>query len=230
MTDAEKAIVKLRRPPGVHNWVRNIRRRTDDFAQSLYNTAVNGPRHSLKQVTDVIRNVVTDGLSDDQAYASIDRISNARTRAYGFQILRALLPHIRANAWKGVQVFKNLVEWYPVAANVSVPVRPTFVVNDGTRIIPYFVICWVEVRLSDYQKRILTTLIRESIMSLEEFEESEAVIVCVPRHSFSKTERYVLQWNLSDFPDLTSDEKTELFDRYGRALNLAEAMIVENLG
>jgi hypothetical protein len=79
--DPQKAIQKLRRPPAVQNWVKNLRQRTDDTAHSLYNTAVNGPRHSLKQVTDIIRQVVVDGIDDETAYKCVQAITNARTRA-----------------------------------------------------------------------------------------------------------------------------------------------------
>lgn len=230
MIDPQKAIRKLRRPPSAHNWVRSIRRRTDDTALSLYNFAINGPRHSLKPVTDIIRQVVVDGISDEQALKCASFITNDRVRKYGYQILKAILPHIRQREWKGIQIFKDMDERYPVAANVDIPVRPTFVIRDDGKAVPYFVICWTEVGLSDYQKQILTTLIQEAILSQEDFEGSDAVIVCVPRHSFSKTERYVLEWKLSDHAPLDADQKRELFERYGNALKQAERMILENLG
>lgn len=230
MIDPHKAIQKLRRPPAVQNWVKNLRKRTDDTAQSLYNTVVNGPRHSLKQVTDIIRQVVVDRIDDNTAHKCAALIKNARTRAYARYILRAFLPYARERAWQGVQIFKDLAEYYAVAANVDVPVRPTFVINSNGKIIPYFVICWAEIGLSHYQRRILTTVIEDAILSLEEFEGSEAVIVCVPRHAFSKTERHVVEWKLSDYPPLSADEKAELFERYGNALAEAERMILENLG
>lgn len=151
-------------------------------------------------------------------------------RIYARHILTALLPHIREKKWSGIQVFKDLVEYYPVAAHVDVPVRPTFVINDNGVVVPYFVVCWAEIGLSDYQKRILSMLITEAILTLEEFQGSDAVIVCVPRHRFSKTERYVVEWKLSDHPQLSSTEKAELFERYGNALAEAEKMIMENLG
>ena len=230
MIDAQKAIRKLRRPPGAHNWVKSIRLRADDTALSLYNFVVNGPRHSLKSVTDIIRQVVVDGISDDQAVKCASFISNDRVRKYAYEILHALLPHIRAKNWKGIQIFKDMFENYPVAANVNVPVKPTFVLREGGKAVPYFVICWAEIGLLDYQKRILTTLIEEAILSQEDFEGSDAMIVCVPRYSFSKSERHVVQWKLSDHPALGEDEKRALFERYGRALEQAEKMILENLG
>jgi hypothetical protein len=181
-------------------------------------------------VTDIVRLVVVDGIDDETAYKCLGAITNARTKAYGRQILRAFLPYARKSGWKGVQIFKDLMEKYPVAANVDVPVRPTFVINQDGKIIPYFVICWAEIGLTHYQRRILTTVIRDAILTLEEFLGSEAVIVCVPRHSFSKTERHVVEWNLDDYPPLSTDEKAELFERYGNALAEAERMILENLG
>ena len=230
MIDSQKAISKLRRPPGVHNWVKSIRSRTDDTALSLYNFVVNGPRHSLRPVTDIIRQVVVDVISDEQAIKCASFITNDRVRKYAHEILSALLPHIREKEWKGIQIFKDMFENYPVAANVNVPVKPTFVIREDGKAVPYFVICWAEIGLSDYQKRILTTLIDEAILSQEDFEGSDAVIVCVPRHSFSKSERYVVQWKLSDHPALGNIEKRELFKRYGRALEQAEKMIIDNLG
>lgn len=230
MIDPQKAIRKLRRPPSVHNWVKSIRHRTDDTALSLYNFVVNGPRHSLKAVTNIIGQVVVDGISDEQAMKCALFITNDRVKKYAFEILPALLPYIRAREWRGIQIFKDMFENYPVAANVNVPVKPTFVVRENGMAVPYFVICWVEIGLSDYQKRILTTLISEAILSQEDFEGSDAIIVCVPRHSFSKSERYVVQWKLSDHPSLGRDEKRELFERYGKALAQAEKMILENLG
>ena len=230
MINAQKVIQKLRRPPAVHNWVRNIKRRTDDTALSLFNTAINGPRHSLRQITDIIRNVVIDQLPDEQAFKCLTPIKDPLVRAYGKQILTAALPYLREKGFKGVEVFRDMVEYYRVTQDVNVPVRPTFVVNDSGKVIPYFVICWAAIALTEYQKRILTTMIAEAILSLEEFEGSDAVILCIPRHRFSKTERYVHEWKVSDYEPLTEDEKTDLFDRYAKALNIAEGMIIETLG
>lgn len=230
MITPEKALKKLRKPPAVHNWVRNIHRRRDDTARSLFEMAINGPRHSLRSVNDIIRSVVVDGIEDEQAFKCAARIANSRVRGYAQEILTAILPYIRHQKLTGVEVFKDIVEYFRAAANVNVPIRPTFVINDGERVIPYFVICWARIGLTDYQKRLLSTLITESILSLEEFEGSDAVILCVPRHDFSKTERYVIEWRTSMHRLLTGNEKVELFERYNGALLDAEEMIINNLG
>jgi hypothetical protein len=123
-----------------------------------------------------------------------------------------------------------MMEFYPVSAGVRVPVRPSFVLNENGRLVPYFLICWAKMDLTIYQRRILSTLISEAILTLEEFQRSDAVIVCTPVARFSKKERQVYQWSVSDFPVLEDDEKQSLFDRYAGAMADAERMLIESLG
>ena len=230
MMEPIKSIKKLRKPPAVQNWVRHMQRRTDDTALALFNFVKNAPRHSLSKIYSIIKQVVVDGISDEQAYKCLAKIENPRVQEYGDQILKPLLPYIRARGWQGIEIFKDMAEFYPVGANVNVPVRPTFVINDDGQLVPYFVIGWTEIGLSLYQKRIFSTIVTETILSLEEFIGSDAVIVCVPRYKFSKTEREDVSWKASSYELLSIDEKADLFDRYGNALNQAEQMILNELG
>jgi len=123
-----------------------------------------------------------------------------------------------------------MVEFYPVAAGVRVPVKPTFVLNEDGRLTPYFLICWAKMDFTVHQRSLLTTLITEAILTLEEFRGSDAVIICTPLAPYSKKERQVITWRASDFPILSDDEKQSIFDRYAGALDDAERMIVESLG
>lgn len=230
MIDPHKAVLKLRKPPAVQNWVKSLRNRRDDTASALFNFAINGPRHSLAKVISIIGYVIFDNLGDETAYQCLSKIGDPKVRGYGREIFHAILPYIRERKWKGAQVFKDMVEYYPVAKYVSVPVRPTFVVNDKGILTPYFVIGWSKIGLSDYQRRIMSTVIADAILSLEEFQESDAVIICVPRFIFSKSERHVVEWKTSEYLVLDEDEKRELFERYGNALDDAEKMIFDSVG
>jgi hypothetical protein len=79
------------------------------------------------------------------------------------------------------------------------------------------------------QKALLSTLISETILSLEEFEGSDAVIICTPLACSSKFERQVITWPVSAFPPLSEQERQRVFERYAKALNDAEKMIIESL-
>lgn len=230
MKSAAKIIEKLRRPPAAHNWARNIRPRRDDTAFALYNFAINPPRTSLMAILLICGQIVIDGITLDQALKCADAIRNPASRERAKWIIKAFQPFVQKRRWRGIQVFRDMTEYYQVSGGVRVPVKPTFVLNIDGQLVPYFLICWAQMNLTIYQRRILSTLIEGAILSLEDFAGSDAVIVCTPLAPYSKKERQVLHWKVSDFPSLDDDEKRRLFDRYAAALDDAEKMIIESLG
>lgn len=230
MRTATKIIQKLRRPPAVHNWVKNIRPRRDDTAFALHNFALNPPRTSLSAVVSICVQIVIDGISLQQASKAVACISDPTARERAAWIIRAFHPYAEKCGWQGVQVFRDMVEYYPVSAGVRVPVKPTFVLNTDGKLVPYFLICWAKMDLTIYQRRILTTLISGAILSLEEFAGSDAVIVCTPTTQFSRKERQVAHWRVSAYDPLNDSERQQLFDRYASAMGDAEKMIIESLG
>lgn len=229
MKSATSIIAKLRKPPAVHNWVKNVRLRRDETAFALHNFALNPPRSSLAKATEICAQIVVDQISLEQALKCASNIKDPSARERASWIARAFYAEAKRSGWEGIQVFRDMVEYYPVAAGVRVPVRPTFVVNEDGKLIPYFLICWSKFDLSYYQRRILSTLISEAILSLEEFDGSDAMIVCTPLAPWSKKDRQVITWSASAFAALDDDEKQALFDRYAGALNDAEKMIIESL-
>lgn len=230
MSKVDKLLSKLRRPPAVHNWVKNIRPRRDDTAKALHDFAINPPRSSLISAIEICIQVVVDGISEEQALECVDRIKRDDERLRAQWIVQAFHAYARKEGWQGIQVFRDMVEFYHVSAGVKVPVKPTFVLNENGKLVPYFVIGWARMDLTPYQCRILSTMISEAILTLEDFQESDAVIVCTPVAPYCKKERLVRQWNVSDFQPLNTTEKQALFDRYAAALDDAEKMLIESLG
>lgn len=230
MSKVEKLIRKLRRPPAAHNWVKNIKNRRDDTAKALHDFAVNPPRSSLLSAIAICVQFVVDGISEDQAQKCADRIKKEGDRDRARWILHAFCAHAKSKGWKGIQVFREMVEFYHVSAGVRVPVRPTFVLNEDGKLVPYFVIAWARMDLSAYQQRILATMIYEAILTLEEFQGSDAVIVCTPVAPYCRKERRVIEWRIDGSDVLSEVEKQQLFDRYAGALDDAEKMLIESLG
>jgi hypothetical protein len=222
-------IAKLRSPPAVHNWVKNVRYRRDDMARALHNFAVNPPRSSLVQVTTICKAIVVDQLSLEDAERCVTRIKDPATQGRALWIVRAFHAECQKHGWKGLAIFEDDIAWFPVSAGVRVPVKPTFIVNDHGTLVPFFVICWTKLDFSDYQLRILSTLITEALLTLEEFQNSDAIIVATPLAPHCKVERQVKWWRVGDYLCLTSEEKQSLFDRYAGALSDAERMIIESL-
>lgn len=228
MKSAAKIIAKLRHPPAAHNWVRSIKRRRDLTAFALHEFALFPPRTSLSGAVDICRNIVIDGITLEQALKCVEGIKKPADRLRASWIVKAFYATATRYGWKGIEVFRDLQEYYPVAAGVRVPVRPTFVTNEEGALTPYFLICWAQMDFSPEQKALLSTLISEVILTLEGFENSDAVVICTPLAKHSKFERDVRFWRVSDFPLLTEDERQRVFSRYALALDDAEKMIIES--
>ena len=229
MRSPSKVIEKLRRPPAAHNWVRSIKSRRDKTAFALHNFALFPPRTSLAAATGICGQIVFDGISLPQALKCAEAIKQPANRERAKWIIEAFFRKARQKGWSGIEVFRGMVEHFPVSAGVRVPVRPTFVISEAGKLTPYFLICWAQMDFSPAQKSLLSTLISEAILTLEEFVGSDAVVVCTPLAHSSKFEREILVWRVSQFPALTSDERQAIFDRYAAALNDAEKMIIESL-
>lgn len=72
-------------------------------------------------------------------------------------------------------------------------------------------------------------MIQRAILTQEGFEGSDALIVFVPRHKFSKTQRDVRELWVSKVNLLSEDELRKQFDCYGNALDDAVPIIFSEL-
>lgn len=230
MKSVVKLVEKLRKPPAVHNWVKHIRPRRDDTAFALHNFALNPPRTSLIASTGICIQIVVDGITLEQALVCAQAIKDPASRERARWIVTAFHAFASAHDLQGLQIFRDMIEFYPVSAGVRVPVKPTFVLNDNGKLVPYFLICWAKMDLTIDQRALLSTLITEAILTLEEFQGSDAVIICTPLAIYSKKERQVMTWKVSDFPVLDYEARQAVFDRYAGALDDAERMLIESLG
>ena len=215
---------RLKKPPAAHNFARHQRQRTDDLAKTLERFALNPPRHSLQAVVSMASAIIVDQLSDATVEEMVDGVSE-RVQPFAREIMRVFPAWAREQAFSGSRVFDGYSQLYRVNQFVNVPVRPHLVLNTGDRLIVFFFIFWARDALDSYQKRVLTTLVQETIMSDEDFYGAEIVFVSVPRHSFSKCERYVRAWSHTAYGRLTSLEMQAMAQRYSTASQLAEINI-----
>ena len=110
-----------------------------------------------------------------------------------------------------------------------IPVRPTFVYNREGKLTPVFIIGWSANALNGFQKRLLATMIQEAILTQEDFEGSDALVLFTPRMSFSKSAREVREMWVSKTWLLSEDELRKQFDCYGNALDDAVPVILREL-
>ena len=225
----DELIAKVRKPPTLQNWVRLNHRRRDDTTRSIASFVLGKPRHALAKVYSIIADYVTFGISKADVAKSLESVSNPLVRRLGKEIISVLLPWLDHAEIRGIQVFHNLSVPFPIGRGILVPVRPTFVFQHERMLVPVFVIGWAAVPFTEFQKRLLGTIIQQAILTLEGFEGSDAHIVCVPRIKGSRSERYVRNWKVSDLRALSDEELREQFDRFGNALDDAVPIVLNEL-
>ncbi len=229
MRTAEQRIAQIRRPPSLPNWVRLNDHRRDETAKRITRFVLGKPRHALTKIYSVIADYVSFGLTKQTIINAVDGIPNKYVRDLGHEIVEALLPWIDSHNIQGIQVFHHMVANFPIGRGMFVPVKPTFVVLDDEKLVPYFVIGWTSFPFNDYQKSLLSSIIHRAILTLEDFAGSDAVVVCVPRIGSGVPVRTVRSWRISESILLTDNQLREQFDRFGNALDDAVPVILEEL-
>lgn len=225
----EQRVDEMRRPPSLANWVRLNDRRRDETALRITKFVLSKPRHALGQVYRLIADYVTLGVSAATTRTGIDLIVNPLVRKLGHEIATALIPWLDKHKVKGIKAFDGMIERYPIGRNIMIPVKPTFVYNREGKLTPVFIIGWSSNPLSGYQKRLLVTMIHRVILTQEDFEWSDALILFVPRLKFSKSSREVKEMWVSKSALLSDEELRAQFDCYGNALDDAVPIILREL-
>jgi hypothetical protein len=229
MKTAEQRIAQIRRPPSLPNWVRLNDRRRDETTRRITRFVLGKPRHALTQVYRYIADYVTFGLSQTVTKKAIESIPNGYVRKLGTEIADILLPWLETNNIRGIQTFHDMEARFPIGRGIVVPVKPTFVFVENGKLTPVFLIGWASFPFSDYQRSLLATIIHKAILTQEGFEESDALVICVPRIASGVPDRIVRAWYVSERAFLTDGELEAQFDRFGNALDDAVPVILEEL-
>jgi hypothetical protein len=221
MNKIEEVIRRLRRPPSVANWVRHNFKRSDRTRRGLLNFAKAPPLYSLSDIYGICGAIVTDQLSFHQAMRCLEGVKDKRAKEAGKEIVPLFHKFAQEAQLDGLAAFKGFSSPYPIGrANnetLSIPVTPTFTILNEGKLVPVFVIGWASMPLNDYQKRLLSTIIHDAILTQQDFIGSDALIVCTPRNKRTKA-RDLMTWKATEYADLSQDELQEQFSRYRSAL------------
>lgn len=223
MKFSEKTVKRLLRPPSVANWARHNHRRLDDTRKGLLRFATVPPKHSLGDVYSICEAIVTDRISLDQAYKCIEHIDHPMTRKAAREIVPVFFDYAEAEKLDGIAAFKGFRTPYPIGrgpdgSTMTIPVIPTFTILKDQQLTPVFLIGWSDLALDGYQKHLLSTIIRNALLTQQDFIGSDGLVVCTPRSKLTKA-REIHDWSVHEYAVLTDDELQEQFARYGQAVN-----------
>ncbi|WCP12753.1 hypothetical protein sphantq_01156 [Sphingobium sp. AntQ-1] len=222
MKNSEQAVKRILRPPSVANWVSHNHRRLDKTKNGLLRFAQVPPKHSLGGVYSICEAIVTDRISFEQAMKCVDGIRHPLTRAAAREIIPVFYSYAQSSHLDGLPTFKDFRSPYPIGrtidgSTITVPVVPTFTILSEGKPTPVFMIGWASRQLTSYQKRLLSTVVHNAILTQQDFMGSNALIVRTPRSKLTNT-RIINDWWVRDFPFLTDHELHDQFQRYGQAV------------
>jgi len=100
---------------------------------------------------------------------------------------------------------------------LSIPIYPTFVGILNDRLTPVFLISWAQLTFNEYQKALISSVIVDAVLSHQDFLDSEALILALPRIPNEKV-RYERLWSARDYASLDQEGLNQQFDTYSRAV------------
>lgn len=227
MADISRIEKKLKQPPSAPNWVRYNHFDQVKTTKAIASFALGFPRSALFQIYRTIADIVIWNISDEEALKSVSLIKDPLTAKLGKEIVTAFSAYNREQKLDGLEIFEGAVGLFKVSRDISVPVKPTFVILKNGKPTPVFVIGWTSLPFSTHQKRLLTTVIEDALLSLSDFSGSDAVVICAPR--VGKSQRGIVSWLTSEFPRLNRDELAQQLERYTTGLSEALPIVKEEL-
>lgn len=222
MAEAKDSIKRLMRLPSVINWARHNSQRLDETKSRLRVFALKPPRHSLGQVHKLCAQIAYRRHDLKSATAELEKFADPMVRQAAREIIPAFLQYAIDHSLDGIEELDGSTIPYPVGQGpdgkaLYVPIKPTFTVISNNRLTPYFVIGWATMYLNDYQKNLISTIIEQSYLSQQDYLQSDAVVLGLPRIKYTKT-RYHRSWDVKSYATLSDTQLADQFNRYGRAL------------
>lgn len=212
MTDySDPLFRKLDRIPAAPHFVRY---NFDDLAKTLkaYVQFAKGmPTVTYVPALTLIKDLVLGLTDSDQARVAIRRIKDSPSRTANIEFLDSFCDYADRRLYQATPAYSDFAAWFQLGRDLSVPVKPTLVAREHGQLKPIFVFGWKSVPLSNFQRRLLMTILDDAIFSLTDFQTSDAEIVFLPEVDGVRTPEI---WHRGDYELLSAIElrnQVELF-------------------
>lgn len=202
---------KLDRIPAAPNFVRY---NFDDLVKTTkaYVSFAKGmPTVSYQEGLKIIKDLVLGLIGTDQAKIAARRLKSSPSKDAIIEFVDAFCVYAMDRNYTATPAFSDFSTSFNIGRELFVPVRPTLVAREDGQFKPIFVFGWKTVPLTQFQRRLLMTILEDAIFSLTDFQSSDAEIVFLPEID-GKREAEV--WHRGDYELLSAVElrnQMELF-------------------
>jgi hypothetical protein len=222
MSEIGKRKRKLLSLSSVENWARNNRPRFDDTLFALSNFDKNPPQFGLQEVKVLCASLAKGELTLAEVSERIEVIKHPAVQASARQVLPAFVHYLKRKPIEGLGAFNGFRITYPIGprpggGTLAIPIVPTFVGIRGEQLVPVFVIPWASLTLDDFQKVLISSILKDALLSHQQFIGCDGEIAAFPRIEGEQI-RYECSWSISSYASMDREDLNRQFSIFGRAL------------
>ena len=130
--------------------------------------------------------------------------------------------------YSGKPTYDEMVEPFRIGKGLFVPVKPLVNIVENGKLVPIFSVGWATFPLSDFQMRLLATVLEDAVFSLSDFKNSPGEFICFPKAGKKQdATRKPHIWTRGDMNLLSQAELRDCLDMYLEALEEAKAILRE---
>lgn len=231
METAETKKGRLLKTPSIFNFARQNHPRFDDTLAEIWRMVEHPPKRSLQPIISLCERLANREKTYDQVWQDAEKY-----QGYLRMAADEVLPQFdQFLTVRQIEVIPNFIKkpiQYPFARTAdgkvrAIPIKPTFVAVEGDKLVPHFALFWANPRFKYSQVELICSILRDSLLSQEDYRGSDAKIVLVKRGKWENL-REIETWRVSSYANLGRADIERQFTLYNRAI--AEALnLIESL-
>lgn len=195
---------KLDRIPGAPNFVRYNHEALVKTLKAYVQFAKGMPTISYAVGITLIKDLILEHTDAAQAKKAARRIPESPSKVAVIEFVDAFCDYAAERGYRATPAYSDFATFFSIGRDLYVPVKPTLVAREGGQLKPVFVFGWKSVPLTDFQRRLLMTILEDAIFSLTDFETSDAEIVFLPEDFEGSRSPEV--WHRGDYSLLSQAE------------------------
>jgi len=224
MSDKQTKIRRAKKLISLLNWALNNFPRVDDTARKIRRIAENPPRSSVGETNRLCARIAYGELAPSKIYEEIECFKKESSKATARAVVPIFIEALHARSEGGIPELSATSILLPVGRSkdgsmLSFPLRPDFFIERAGKIVPIFQISWTDIRLTEFQKSLISSIITIEFLSQTDFLESDAEIWCFPRIKRSLRREFVY-WPVRAYARMSVEEIQKQFERYTKAVSL----------
>lgn len=215
---------KLEKPPHAPNWVRYNYPDLEKTKKEIVRFALAFPPITYAHALKLIEDRVHLGVEWDMLERSARTQGRGNSREHCLELVQAFRNYEDDLDVKGVKSYDFEILPWKISRSVSVPVKPLSTLLQNGKLEPLFVFGWKSFPLTDYQMRLLMTVIEEAVFTLEDYRHSRGHFITLP-YCKNEGKRICKVWRRGDFDLLSSNQLKEQVDIYLESLAFAQELL-----